>query len=102
MKWRHLSSNPATEQREQIKRVLRRVLGFNYEEVVSEAQLDQVAERVGALKVVHASELSALAAEIAGNPQLFSGAEPTLNIVLAELRGERPPPRPPSKRTSSE
>jgi hypothetical protein len=102
MKWRHDSSDPADEQREKIKRVLRRTLGFNYQNVISEPQLEQVAERVSSMEVVHASELSALAAEVAGNPQLFSGAEPTLNVVLAESRGELSPPPAPRKRPLSE
>jgi len=83
--------------------VLRRSLGFDYERTISEAQLDTIADRINSMTVVHTSELSAIAAEVAANPQLSAGAEPTLNAVLAESRGELPPPPPkPGKRRTSE
>ena len=97
--WLHASENV-----EQVKRILRRGMSREQLSRVSETQLDACAERILATPEIDREALEKIAGEAAGEPGLFAGINvDLLNMSLREKRSgvelgslfrENRPPKP--------
>ena len=76
--------------REQIKRILRRVIPPGTGTPQLEQQLDEIARRLLEMPPPAAEQLEALSAEVTGRAETLRGVDlKVLTLVLQELRGER-------------